>query len=98
MTSVRSRVKTQAKKKLGKIHHLFSSSRTKTPRNFSSSFEYGNVAINIKKDKAGLVKCNMNVDNKNFNFSGVLTLNEKSFSELHYMVNQLLSGVRNIKS
>lgn len=103
MASVRTRAKSQAKKKpaksakSGKIHQLFSSQKTKQPRDFSSSFEYGNVAINIK-NKEGLVKCNINVESKNFNFSGVLTLNEKSFSELHDLANQLVSGIRHIKS
>jgi hypothetical protein len=80
------------------LSKLFSISKEKPKKNFSTSFEYGNLMIDINSNVTGNIsKINLKITSKNFNFSGVMTLNEKAFSELESLFDHLKANVRKIR-
>lgn len=86
---------TRSKSRLSK---LFSISKEKPKKNFSTSFEYGNLMIDINSNVTGNIsKINLKITSKNFTFSGVMTLNEKAFSELESLFDHLKANVRKMR-
>lgn len=78
---------------LGTLFHFPSIGQPK--KNFSTSFEYGNFHIDAKS-KGGDVTINFKLSNKNLNFNGIITLNEKNFSQLQKAAEHILSNLNRI--
>lgn len=79
-----------------KLGDIFSfSTRGATKKDFSSSFEYENLMVDLKGNvKNGEAKLNIKAEGKSFNFKGVITINEKSFKDMYLLFSHLLSNVK----
>lgn len=79
-----------------KLGNIFSfSTKGAAKRNFSSSFKYENFMIDLKGNvKDGIAKLNIKIEGKNFNFNGIVTISEKSFTELNAVLTHLLVNLR----
>lgn len=90
----------KGQKKLTTLGNLFNfptqrGASRNVKKNFATSFGYGNFLIDIKSNiKGNTVTLNFNIESKNFNFKGTVTLNERSFNELQQVFENLLSNFK----
>lgn len=62
-------------------------------KDFSSSFKFGNFSGTVES-KGKTVTINVIVEGKNFDFDGVLTMNEKAFKNLQRIFGNALDNLR----
>jgi hypothetical protein len=90
-----SKSKKSASTKKNGLSRFFSLNNRAAKTNFATHFIYGAFTIDIKTVTAGgKVKCNLKIDSKNFNFSSIITLSEKSFVQLQKMLEHIVSSAR----
>lgn len=71
--------------------------RIKGKNEFSTSLEYGTLALDIKsRNQGNLVKVDIKIVSKEFNFIGTATLSERSYSAFEKTFNNLISNIRRI--
>ncbi len=62
-------------------------------RDFTSSFKFGNFSGTVES-KGKTVTLNVSLEGKNFDFDGVLSMNEKAFKDLQRIFDKVLDNLR----
>lgn len=73
----------------------FSLENNNKSKKFSTNFEYGNMQVDLKSNITGdIIKLNVKLTSKDFNFTGTVTLDEKIFNQFQSLFQHVMSNIK----